>query len=318
MGEGWQGLGSGHEELSPAACLLGGRTEAFSTALVDPITMDLHEHSCAVSRNFLSGKVCFSCPASVFACACQINNISCWVIGNKCKNFWVYDANPYGIISSQLYKDFSDHRIWHGYTAKPVGWQRELGVQPLQDPAWSRAGDGKLLGLVPCPHSSPQAWRSSYGLLSCTKLTGGEGCAAEGYQSCVEMETQGVEIVWSSRAPQEGQHWSCCAAQPTLTADIWTKVRCVPRQFLRIAVMVERSLLPGRAVSTALEETTANPPSCLQRCEVDLHQKHHDCDGSAFSLSLLPKKPLKICSKVNINLRVSMSQLVALNTRVQA
>lgn len=229
MGEGWQGLGSGHEELSPAACLLGGRIEAFSTALVDPITMDLHEHSCAVSRNFLSGKVCFSCPASVFACACQINNISCWVIGNKCKNFWVYDANPYGIISSRLYKDFSDHRIWHGYTAKPVGWQRELGVQPLQDPAWSQAEDGKILGLIPCPHSSPQAWRSSYGLLSCTKLAGGEGCAGEGYQSCVEMETQGVEIVWSSRAPQEGQHWSCCAARLTLTADIWTKVRCVPQ-----------------------------------------------------------------------------------------
>lgn len=42
MGQGWQGLGSGHEELSPAACLLGGRIEAFSMALVDPIIMDLH------------------------------------------------------------------------------------------------------------------------------------------------------------------------------------------------------------------------------------------------------------------------------------
>lgn len=46
----------------------------------------------------------------MFANACQINNISCWVIGNKCKKFWVYDAKPYGIISSLLYKDFSDPR----------------------------------------------------------------------------------------------------------------------------------------------------------------------------------------------------------------
>jgi len=41
-GEGWQGLGSGHEELSPAAWWLSRRIEAFSTALVDPITKDLH------------------------------------------------------------------------------------------------------------------------------------------------------------------------------------------------------------------------------------------------------------------------------------
>jgi len=109
-GQGWQGLGSNHEELSPAARLLGGRIKALSRALVDPITMDLLLRRCAVSRHFLSGKVCFSCPTSVLAYACQ-TNISCWVTGNECKKFWVCDANPYGIISSLLCKDFSNHRI---------------------------------------------------------------------------------------------------------------------------------------------------------------------------------------------------------------
>lgn len=55
--------------------------------LVDANVMGLHQHDCAVSINFLSRKVCSSCPASVFAQACQINNIPCWVIGNKCKKF---------------------------------------------------------------------------------------------------------------------------------------------------------------------------------------------------------------------------------------
>lgn len=40
MGEAWQGLGSSHEELSPATCSLGGRIKTFGTALADPIIRD--------------------------------------------------------------------------------------------------------------------------------------------------------------------------------------------------------------------------------------------------------------------------------------
>lgn len=69
-----------------------------------------------MSTNFLSRKVCSSCPASVFAQACQINNIPCWVTGNKCEKSWVWDANPYGLISSLLYKGFSNHWIWQGHS----------------------------------------------------------------------------------------------------------------------------------------------------------------------------------------------------------
>lgn len=59
-----------------------------------------------MSRNFLSGTVCFSCHVSVFAYSCQIANISCRVIGNKRKRFWLYTADPYVIISSLLYNNF--------------------------------------------------------------------------------------------------------------------------------------------------------------------------------------------------------------------
>lgn len=271
MGQGWQGLGLGHEELSPAASLLGGRIEAFS------------QHSSCWSnyngftltqlcseQKLSSGKVCYSCPASVFAYAWQTNNISCWVIGNKCKKFWVYDANPYCINSPLLYKDFSDHGIWH---SKACGLAVRAGCSSAPRSClelgwgWETPGGHTLpthllvlLCAKPAGSGVSELWRDG----------------DPGYGGSVELQGStgfSESLLLQSHRTGHGWHWLLPSGQKLGVLHT-------------IVVTVERRLLPREGCRWGCwgrySKSTKLPTKMWTFTK---RQKHHDCSSCIFSFS---------------------------------
>lgn len=225
-----------------------------------------------MSRNFLSGKICFSCHASVFAYSCQINNISCWVIGNKCKKFWSYDANPYSIISTLLHNGFS---------------KLEKAELVTQQSLWVHRGSwlcGHLRSCLrlhwgwetPGAHNLPICLPTGSVLLVQASLL----C-----KTCRHLGVccRGVSELWrNGDGGQGGSMESQCSKGGLALLSLqshrsaWGLYQQLPPGqksglLLPVAVTVTRSCCWG-VISMAVEELAANPPGCLQRREVKICQ----------------------------------------------
>lgn len=175
-----------------------------------------------MSRNFLRGTVCFSCHVSVFAYSCQITNVSCRVIGNKCKRFWLYTTDPYIIIPTLLYSDFSK---WE--KPEPIAQQntRAGSRQWLQAQPSSclELGSG-LDALGPAACLLVGAW-PSHSSSSFMEPVGSRGWTAEGHQSCEDSMGLQCPAGWlAPAAATYGCLW------PVLTASIWAEVRHAPHR----------------------------------------------------------------------------------------